>query len=115
MAISRYDNTKTIVKTSAEVKKNITNFVDNSKYIKYYSTSKVPTLTLSQIETLIFNEHIWSYGDRMWRLAQEYYGDFRYWWVIAWFNNCPTDLHCQEGQTIYIPMPLEKMLMYYGV
>lgn len=56
-------------------------------------------------------EHLYSLGDRLSKLAHREYGDPRYWWVLAWFNGKPTELHCQIGDTIEIPHPLEEVLI----
>ncbi len=34
----------------------------------------------------------------------------RFWWVIAQFNQRPTEANCQVGDMIMIPMPLEAVL-----
>ena len=43
----------------------------------------------------------------MYKYAYEYYGDTNHWWVIAWYNNKPTDSHFNLGDTVYIPFPLD--------
>ena len=37
--------------------------------------------------------------------------DTEYWWLIAWFNNKPTDIHCKVGDVLYIPLPLDKAIV----
>ena len=46
-------------------------------------------------------------GDKLYKFAHEYYGDPNLWWVIAWYNNKPTDAHFKLGETVYIPRELE--------
>ena len=48
--------------------------------------------------------HVWKVGSRFYKLAAEYYGDSRLWWVIAFFNKKPTDGHVDIGDVVYIPM-----------
>lgn len=62
-------------------------------------------------DELTFIEKTFSIGDKMYKYAHEMYGDAEYWWIIAWFNNKPTDSHCKVGDTIYIPMPLDKAIV----
>ena len=44
-----------------------------------------------------------------------YYDVAELWWVIAQFNQKPTDSHYSLGDVVYIPLPLEKVLTLYGV
>lgn len=53
---------------------------------------------------------IWKYGMSFESLASEYYGDFRQWWVIASFNNKPTESHVQFGDEIKIPKDISEAL-----
>ena len=82
--------------------------------IKQYST---PTFKQpSQQESKNFNtiNHIWTTGDRYFKLAEEYYDDPEMWWVIALFNQKPTEFHVKPGDVLYIPVPLESVLFYVG-
>ena len=58
--------------------------------------------------------HIWKTGDRFFKLANEYYNDPTLWWVIAFYNQKPTEYHANPGDTIFIPVPLESVLYYMG-
>lgn len=60
---------------------------------------------------LSFIEKTYSLGDKMYKYAYEVYGDAQYWWVIAWFNNKPTDTHCNIGDVIVIPVPLDRAVI----
>jgi len=60
-------------------------------------------------------QHLWKIGDRYYKLAHKYYGNAKYWWVIAWYNKKPTESHMQLGETLYIPSPLEDILRYFGI
>lgn len=58
--------------------------------------------------------HVWTTGDRFFKLADEYYNDPEMWWVIAFYNQKPTEFHLNLGDVIYIPVPLETVLFYIG-
>mgnify|MGYP003631251027 CR=1 FL=1 len=58
--------------------------------------------------------HVWTTGDRYFKLADEYYSDPEMWWVIALYNQKPTEFHLQLGDVIYIPVPLETVMFYIG-
>ena len=53
-------------------------------------------------------------GDRYHKLAEAYYGDATYWWVIAWFNKKPTESHISPGDVIRIPTSLGSILSAMG-
>ena len=55
-------------------------------------------------------EHTWKQGDSFELLASLYYGDFRLWWVIAGFNNVPTENHLKYGDKIRVPLSLAEAL-----
>lgn len=56
------------------------------------------------------HDRVWSLGDKMYKLAYEHYGSTAYWWVIAWYNNKPTDAHINLGEVIMIPTDLEYVV-----
>lgn len=51
-----------------------------------------------------FVEHIWSRGDRLYKLGNRYYGDSNSFWLIALFNNKPTDADYKYGDIVQIPV-----------
>jgi nucleoid-associated protein YgaU len=51
-------------------------------------------------------------GDKYYKLADAFYGDSRDWWVIAKFNQKPTESHVKIGDIILIPKPLSVILNY---
>ena len=55
--------------------------------------------------------HVFTTGDSLSKIAFKHYGDARYWWVLAWFNAKPTDFHCEIGDIIEIPLPLEEVIL----
>jgi len=58
--------------------------------------------------------HVWGMGDRYYKLADRYYGDPTYWWIIAWFNKKPTESHINVGDFIRVPLPLGEVLATLG-
>ena len=53
---------------------------------------------------------VYKLGDRLYKFAHKYYGNPEYWWIIAWYNNKPTDSHFRIGDTVYIPKDLQVAL-----
>jgi nucleoid-associated protein YgaU len=82
-------------------------------HIEQYNTPILNYPTVEEISNLSLTNHLWTYGDRYYKLSHKYYGDSKWWWVIAWFNKKPTEAHVKRGQVIVIPSPLEEILAYY--
>jgi len=85
------------------------------KSIVQYRTPELSHPTAEQIAELQVVGHIWTLGDRYWKLAFDNYGDVELWWVIAWYNQAPTEAHLNLGDVIQIPFPLERVLGYMRV
>jgi nucleoid-associated protein YgaU len=90
----------------------VNNGGENSKIVEQYSTPVNVRLTDAQRRTITEVNHIWKTGDRYYKLAERYYGRPQYWWAIALYNNKPTEGHIKLGDTIRVPLPLEKYLRY---
>ena len=104
----RYDNRTTVVNdlpmyAKKAKERGITAF-------RHYTTPELSELTDDEYNNIVTVPHLWTVGDRYYKLAHVYYGKPEYWWVIAWFNNLPTEAHIDIGDTVYIPTPLEDML-----
>ena len=84
------------------------------KQIEHFTTPRLRQPTLSDRVKLKTSTHIWKYGDRFYNLAHQYYGDTRYWWVIAWYNQSPTEANLKQGQIVYIPQPLNSVLSFFN-
>ena len=78
--------------------------------IKYNTFNKLKKLSNDEKSLIIQIPHIWKSGDRYYKLAFEHYGNSSYWWIIAYFNNKPTESLIHVGDTIMIPKPLNVMI-----
>jgi len=82
--------------------------------IRQYDTPTFKHPTKKEIKNFNVINHVWGTGDRYFKLASEYYNDPEMWWVIALYNQKPTEFHLKLGDVIYIPTPLETVLFYVG-
>ena len=82
--------------------------------ISQFNTAKFKHPTVQDVKNFNTIPHVWSTGDRYFKLAHEFYGDARMWWVVALFNQKPTEFHLKLGDIVYIPTPLESVLFYIG-
>lgn len=92
------------------------NLFDERKinFIEQFNTGQLRYPTSTEISTLNVVNEVWKIGDRYWKYASKYYGKPQLWWVIAWFNQKPSEADLEIGKKVLIPTPLEKVLEYYG-
>jgi|TARA_A100000164_G_C21829549_1_gene734567 nucleoid-associated protein YgaU len=105
----RYASTKTFV-NRLEAYEFLRKERNNVKGIKQFQTVKIHNPGISVRSRLETVRHVWTFGDRYYNLAQQYYGDPNYWWVIAWYNGRPTEADVSPGDIITIPVDLENAL-----
>ena len=82
--------------------------------VQQYTTPRFKYPTEAETAKIETQTHIWTLGDRYFKLANKFYGDPELWWVIAFFNQKPTEFDINAGDIIYIPTPLETVLFYMG-
>ena len=85
------------------------------KAVTHYETPVIRNPTISDRSQIVTEPHIWSYGNRLSNLAYQYYGDVRYWGVIAWYNGIGLEGQLKNGDLIEIPVDLRKALEILGV
>jgi hypothetical protein len=57
-----------------------------------------------------YAEYTWEFGDRLDRIANKYYQDDQYWWVIALVNAISYPLGIKVGTVIRIPLDINEIL-----
>tara|TARA_R110002124_G_scaffold275886_3_gene446507 strand:- start:149 stop:490 length:342 start_codon:yes stop_codon:yes gene_type:complete len=105
---SRYAGRKIVRNVSKIYEKMI-----NKKGVQHIDQYKTPRLkhpAAAERATLTRVKHVWKVGDRYWKLSSEHYGTPKYWWVIGWYNQKPTENMLNVGDSIIIPKPLEQVL-----
>lgn len=83
-------------------------------FIVHYRTPKWTPLDAEARSQFATTKHVWKMGDKWWKLASEYYGDPKLWWVLAWYNQSPTEASVKKGQIVYIPRPLNSVLSFFN-
>ncbi len=84
------------------------------KSITHFTTPILHNPTVAQRANVQTTAHIWTYGDRFYKLAYQFYGDPGYWWVIAWYNGRPTEVDISPGDVIEIPLEITEALDALG-
>ena len=105
---NRYDN-RIIFKNEDESYRDILE-ERGVPFIRYYGTSRMLVPNARQRSDLTRIRHVWSAGDRFYKLAIRYYDDPQYWWVIALYNQLPTEANARIGDVVIIPLPLNNVL-----
>ena len=82
--------------------------------IRQFNTPRFRHPSITEISNFNTVKHLWTTGDRLFKLAYEYYDDPEFWWVIALYNQKPTEFHYKLGDTVYVPVPIETVLFYIG-
>jgi len=110
---NRYDNRK-IIHNNNGLYYNILEGrgLSNTKLV-HYNISKVVPLSQEEVDSFSLTGHIWQASDTLYKLSHLYYGSIEYWWIIAWFNQKPTDYNIELGDSIWIPFPLEEAILLY--
>lgn len=113
MAVDR-DDLRQVLNNSQRIYKNIFEG-RNIPFVNQYVTKNLRYPTSVDMRKLDISQHMWTVGDRYWKLSAQFYGDPEYWWVIAWFNQKPTEAHVNIGDIVLLPSPLEDVLAMYGI
>jgi hypothetical protein len=78
--------------------------------LKQYGTASFSSLRAKRsIKTF---PHVWTTGDRYYKLASTYFDNPRLWWIIALYNQKPTEGHLKKGDVLRIPVSI-NLLLYY--
>ena len=78
--------------------------------ITQYRSPKANYVSDEQLASIECHNVTWHFGLSFEKLASQYYGDPKHWWVIAGFNRKPTESHVEMGETIRIPKSLADAL-----
>ena len=84
-------------------------------YFVQFETAELRHPTIQELSKLNTITEFWKKGDRLYKYAFKYYGDPELWWIIAWYNQRPTEAEFQFGDVVEIPMPLEQILLYFEI
>jgi hypothetical protein len=78
--------------------------------VSQFTTAELKYPKASDLTEVTIQVENYAVGTRYYKLAQKYYNDPSYWWVIAHYNQKPTENLFEIGDVIYIPTPLSKIL-----
>jgi len=105
---SRYLNKAVVKTTNRNVEKLLAS--RGLKNINIIDTIYFKPLSLEDKKDLNVLTVVWQRRTKMFKIAHQFYGDSRLWWIIAWFNQKPTDAHFSPGDLVYVPQPPEEII-----
>ena len=80
--------------------------------LRQYATLPIKELVANTENQIQVISHIWTTGDKYYKLANQFYGRPGLWWIIALYNKKPTEGHLRRGDIVEIPTPIELVLYY---
>ena len=116
MATSRYSKNQITRTGGSRTDEQYSDLLANRNVtsIVHYSHEPIKELKIRDILGIQIDTHIWESSDRFFKLADKYYGDPTYWWIIATFNGKPLETDVKLGEKVFIPIPLETILSAMG-
>ena len=80
--------------------------------IVHYESPTLPPKDSALTRQLNIDYFTWLMVHNYYKVASKVYGRRELWWVIAWYNEKPSDTLIERGETIKIPRPVETVISY---
>lgn|SRR5574343_459669 len=113
MSYSRYNTSKEFILSNPAYQEYIQN--KSLNFIRGVDFQNFKYPSVQQIQQLTVLPHIWSTSDKFSKLAQKYYKDSKFWWIIPFYNMKYLESDFEPGDVVYIPLPLEKFINFVGL
>ena len=83
------------------------------KSIEHLTTKRYDDI--EKISTMLqVTTHVCKANDKLTTIANNYYGNPRYWYLVALSNKLPNDFFLEDGKEINIYFPLEKVITFFN-
>jgi hypothetical protein len=112
MAFTRYATRGLIVNDKESYREAFFDQRDIQKLVQF-DTARFYYPTFQERGQMALSTLTWSATSKLYNLANEFYGDPRLWWLIAWFNQKPTEAHFKVGDVFYVPSNLTEVLDFF--
>ena len=111
MTYSRYSKRNIFLNNDRNYGKALLSNRDANEVFQYDMPS-ISYPSPSEIRRLDNTLLVWKATDKLYNVANEFYGSPEYWWVIAWYNQKASEAEFKVGDQYYVPLPLEEVLGY---
>ena len=81
----------------------------NLKNVVQYSTPKFRYFTEEEMKNINFFEYTWTTGDRLYKLADRFFGTPNDWWLLLRFNKLKNETDIKAGDVLKIPYNIEQL------
>tara|TARA_R110001592_G_scaffold70298_2_gene215447 strand:- start:2188 stop:2547 length:360 start_codon:yes stop_codon:yes gene_type:complete len=112
MAGRRYNGRQLIVNDDMSYQESFFDKRDIKQLIQY-DTARFYYPTPAERQAMNLSTLNWTATSKLYNLAFEYYGDPSLWWIIAWFNQKPTEAHFKIGDVFYIPLDYRQVIEFF--
>lgn len=106
---NRYKNRRVITNTNKNYEKYFE--TRDIKRIEQYATPKYFYFTEEQLNRISYIEHVWSAGDRLYKLSARYLGSHEDWWILLRFNKLKNEVDIKAGDVIKIPLNVADLVL----
>jgi|TARA_X000001388_G_C2164573_1_gene97464 hypothetical protein len=115
MSNSRYSNTEEVENYDIGYKKAFKSRFGLSDFILQKRRTGLKYPDHEDLSAMNFQFETWKVGSRLHKIAEKYYGNPTYWWVIGLYNKKPVDADYSLGDVVKVPMPLEEAIANLGL
>ena len=112
MAFTRYSVRGLIINDNESYREAFFDQRDVQK-ITQYETGRFYYTTFEEREEMALSTLVWDATSKLYNLANEFYGDPTLWWLIAWFNQKPTEAHFKVGDVFAVPTNIAQVLQFF--
>tara|TARA_Y100000593_G_C4044270_1_gene206659 strand:- start:83 stop:442 length:360 start_codon:yes stop_codon:yes gene_type:complete len=112
MTTSRYTERELFTNTDPGYVESIFDKRDVQQILQY-NTARFYYPTIQERQAMSMTPKIWTSTSRLYNLAATVYGDSRLWWVLAWFNQKPTEAHFKVGDVYYVPDSPAEIIRFF--
>tara|TARA_R100000664_G_C2715643_1_gene110873 strand:+ start:558 stop:905 length:348 start_codon:yes stop_codon:yes gene_type:complete len=115
MAYSRYSQTEEVENNDIDYKRVFKSRFGLSDFILQKRRTEIKYPDFETLASMVFTYETWTIGTRLHKIAEKYYGDPSYWWVVGFYNKKPVDADYSIGDLLKIPVSLEEAITNLGL
>ena len=112
MAFTRYNTRGLMVNDNDGYKETFFEKRDIQR-LTQYETARFYYPTYEERTGMALATLVWSSTSKLYNLADQYYGQVKLWWIIAWFNQKPTEAHFKTGDIFYVPTDITQVWEFF--
>ena len=112
MAGKRYNGRGVFINDEMSYKESLFDKRDIKQMVQY-ETARFYYPTVAERQNMNVSTINWTATSKLYNLAHQFYGDSSLWWIIAWYNQKPTEAHFSIGDIIHVPNNYTQIMGYF--